>query len=125
MPGRTEVQFAVPLATLHDPDNGRIDASKVAVFLAVTLARVAEALHANYPSVHKTPDAPRLQEGLRPIKRSLELISRVTRDRREARVWLNTPHPDLGGKTPLEVMLSGRADAVVTLLENALAGIPS
>jgi uncharacterized protein (DUF2384 family) len=42
-----------------------------------------------------------------------------------ARAWLNSPHPDLGEKTPLEVILGGQADAVVTLLENAIAGLPS
>jgi uncharacterized protein (DUF2384 family) len=49
----------------------------------------------------------------------------VTRNRRAARAWLNSPHPDLGEKTPLEVIMTGRADAVVTLLENAIAGVPS
>jgi hypothetical protein len=38
---------------------------------------------------------------------------------------LNSPHPDLGERTPLDVMLNGQADAVVTLLENAVAGLPS
>ena len=66
-----------------------------------------------------------LQKGLGPIKRSLALISRATRNRREARAWLNSPHPDLGERTPFDVMLGGQADAVVTLLENAIAGLPS
>lgn len=46
-------------------------------------------------------------------------------NKRTARAWLNSPHPDLGEETPLEVMLSGHADAVVGLLENAIAGLPS
>jgi hypothetical protein len=37
--------------------------------------------------VHKTPDSPNLQQGLGPIKRGLALLSRVTRNRREARAW--------------------------------------
>jgi len=115
----------VPLAELHSPVSGRIDASRVAAFLAVALPQIAAAVGASYAAVHKTPDAVSLQKGLGPIKRSLALVSRVTRNRREARAWLNSPHPDLGEKTPLEVMLSGRADAVVTLLENAIAGLPS
>lgn len=119
------VALEVPLRELHDPATGRIDAKKVAEFLAVPLAQLAEALNANYPTVYKTPAAPNLQEGLRPIKRSMDLISRVTRTPDDARAWLNNPHPDIGGRTPLAVILSGRADAVVTLLENALAGIPS
>ena len=66
-----------------------------------------------------------IQPGLGPIKRSLALVARLTRNRREARAWLNSPHPDLGEKTPLAVMLSGRADALVALLENAIVGLPS
>jgi uncharacterized protein (DUF2384 family) len=115
----------VPLTELHDPVSGRIDASRVADFLAVALPQVAAAVGASYATVHKTPDALKLQKGLGPIKRSLSLISQVTRNRREARAWLNSPHPDLGERTPLEVMLGGHADAVVALLENAIAGLPS
>ena len=117
--------FEVALGELHDPETGRIDAKKVVGFLAIPLAQLAQALDANYPTVYKTPAAPSLQKGLRPIKRSIDLISRVTRSPADARAWLNNPHPDLGGRAPMDVILSGRADAIVTLLENALAGIPS
>ena len=120
----TSPLVSVPLFELHNPDSGRIDASKVAAFLAVALPQVAAALGANYATVHKTPDAVGLQPALGPIKRSLGLVSRVTRNRREARAWLNSPHPDLEEQTPIEVILRGRADAVVTLLENAIAGLP-
>jgi hypothetical protein len=115
----------VPLTELHNPASGRIDASRVAEFLGVALPQVAAAVGAGYAAVHKTPDASSLQKGLGPIKRSLALLSGATRNRRDARAWLNSPHPDLGEKTPLEVMLNGHADAVVTLLENAIAGLPS
>jgi hypothetical protein len=115
----------VPLTQLHNPASGRIDANRVAEFLGVALPQVAAAVGAGYTAVHKTPDASSLQKGLGPIKRSLALLSRVTRNRRDARAWLNSPHPDLDEKTPLEVMLSGHADAVVTLLENTIAGLPS
>jgi len=115
----------VPLTQLHNPESGRIDAARVAQFLGVALPQVAAAVGAGYTAVHKTPDASSLQKGLGPIKRSLALLSRATRNRRDARAWLNSPHPDLEEKTPLEVMLSGHADAVVTLLENTIAGLPS
>ncbi len=118
-------QLEVPLSELHDSETGRIDARKVAEFLSVPLAQLAETFGANYVTVHKTPDAPSLQPALGPIKRAIEIVTQATRAQADARAWLNNPHPDLGGKTPLEVMLSGQADAVVTLLENALAGIPS
>ena len=93
--------------------------------MAVPVARVAAALDASAAAVHKTPDALSLQPRLAPLKRALELISQGTRDRREALAWLNSAHPDLGGETPLQVLLSGHGDAVVTLLENAMAGLPS
>jgi hypothetical protein len=126
MPTQTATTLpTVPLLELHDRASGRIDASKVADFLGVALPQVAAAVGVSYAAAHKTPDASSLQKGLGPIKRSLALLSRVTRNKREARAWLNNPHPDLGEKPPLEVMLSGHADAVVTLLENAIAGLPS
>lgn len=115
----------VPLRELHDPESGRIDARRVAEFLGVPSSKVAEALSVQYQTLHKTPAAQSLQKGLGPIKRSIELVSRVTRSPSDARIWLNNPHPDLGGQTPLEVILSGKATAIVALLENALAGIPS
>jgi hypothetical protein len=125
MASESSLTLAVSLPELHHPVSGRIDATRVAQFAAVTLPQIAKAVGASYVAVHKTPDAVSLQGGLGPIKRSLALVARFTRSRREARAWLNSPHPDLGELTPLDVMLSGRADAVVALLENAIAGLPS
>ena len=124
MPTRTQGRLTVPLVELHG-DSGRIDAAKLADFLHIPLVQLAEGLRAKYPSVHKTPDASSLQQALGPIKRVLELITAVTRGQNEALAWLNNPHPDLGNRTPLSVILSGHADAVVTLLDNAIDGIPS
>jgi hypothetical protein len=122
---RTDSPLTVTLEGLHDPRSGRIDASLVADFLGVPLSQVAVALNASYPAVHKTPDASSLQRRLALWKRAIELVSHVMRDRREALVWWNSPHPDLGLETPLQVGLAGHVDAVVTLVENALAGLPS
>lgn len=123
---RARATLDVPLPELHDPETGRIDAKRVAEFLAIPVAKLAKALGANYPTVHKTPAAQGLQKGLRPIKRAIELVSGLTRNPADARAWLNNPHPDLGRRrTPMDVILKGQADALVTLLENALTGIPS
>lgn len=125
MATRTERAIPVMLEELHSARTGRINAVSVATFLAVSVPKIAAALGASTQAVHKTPDAPSLQPGLAPLKRALELISEGTRTRREALAWLNSAHPDLGGETPIQVLLRGQADAVVTLLENALAGLPS
>jgi uncharacterized protein (DUF2384 family) len=124
MPTSEAPILTVPLVELHSA-TGRIDAAKVAAYLGISLPRIAAAVGAAYAAAHKTPDAPSLQEGLGRFKRVLALLTRATRNRKEARAWLNTPHPDLDERTPIDVMLSGRADAVITLLENALAGLPS
>jgi CheY-like chemotaxis protein len=124
-PRRQRRHLGVPLQELHDPETGRIDAKKVAEFLGIPLARLADTLGVSYQAVYKTPSAEGLQKRLRPIKRSLELVSDLARKRPDVLAWLNNPHPDLGGKAPMDILLRGRAGAVVTLLENAFAGIPS
>jgi CheY-like chemotaxis protein len=122
---RARRTIQIPQRELHDPESGRIDAQEVADFLGVPLAKLAGALGVKYPALHKTPSAPGLQEKLRPIKESIDLVSNITVSKSDARAWLNNPHPDLGGSTPMETILDGEADAVVTLLDNALSGIPS
>jgi len=115
----------IALPELHAPETGRIDAERIAEYLGVPLSKLSEALGVNYSTLHKTPSAPSLQEALSPIKRSLDILSDVFRDRSTIRVWLNSPHPDLGRRTPLQVILEGRSIAVETILENALAGVPT
>jgi hypothetical protein len=67
-----------------------------------------------------------LQAGLLPIKRSLELLRGAFGDDATVRAWLNSAHPALGDRTPLSLLLEeGGGDAVRTLLENALEGLPS
>ena len=79
----------------------------------------------NYTTVHKTPAAPSIQGPLAPIKRSLEILENMLGERATVLAWLNSPHPDLGMRTPIEVILEGNAEAVHTILENALAGQPT
>jgi CheY-like chemotaxis protein len=122
---RATPSVEIPQRELHDDASGRIDASQVAKFLDVPLAKLADALGANYAAVHKTPAAPALQEKLRPIKETIDLVSRITQNQSDARAWLNNPHPRLSGKAPMELILTGYAAAVSTLLYNAFQGIPS
>jgi len=115
----------VPQRELHDPETGRIDAQEIARFLSVPLTKLAGPLGVKYPTLHKTPAALSLQPKLRPIKEAIDLVSQITATPADAKAWLNYPHPDLGGKAPMELILEGYAGAVVTLLSNALQGIPS
>lgn len=118
----------LPLLTLqelHDPETGRLDAIRISEYLKVPLKQLAGALSKNYSSVHKTPSAPSLQPALCSIKRTLEILEQIFVDRPAVLAWLNSPHPDLGRRTPLDVIVQGYPDTVEDMLEAALAGTPS
>ena len=42
-----------------------------------------------------------------------------------ARLWLNTPDPQLDNQTPLAVLIAGRGQIVAEMLEDMLFGQPS
>jgi hypothetical protein len=117
--------IVVSLQELHDPETGRLDASQLAEYLKVPLKQMAQALGKSYGAVHKTPSAPDLQPTLQSVKRTLEILEQVFPSRAGVLAWLNNPHPDLGRRTPLEVILEGYPGAVKGMLEAALMGIPS
>jgi hypothetical protein len=97
----------------------------VAEYLNISLKDLAEALKKNYTAVQKTPTAVSLQAALRPIKRSLQILEEVLGDRPSVLAWWNSPHTDLGLRSPLEVLLGGQGQAVADMLEAAVMGTPS
>ena len=114
----------VVLPELHDEASGRIDAQKLAVYLGVPLKRLAEGLQLNYKAIHRNPSAEAFQPALKPVKRSAEILHDFFHKPETVRAWLNTSHPDLGGQTALEMILTKQANAVLRILENAAAGVP-
>jgi Protein of unknown function (DUF2384) len=122
---RTARSMSIALPELHDETTGRIDAQKLADFMGLPLKRLAEALGLNYKAVHRNPSAESIQEALQPVKRVMELLFELFPRPESVRIWINTPHPDLGGRTALDTILARNSRAVITILENALAGIPS
>jgi putative toxin-antitoxin system antitoxin component (TIGR02293 family) len=113
----------VPLKELHSP-SGRLNSAAIAKYLDVALSEVASALGVNYTALHKTPDSPSAQPRLATFKRILGILKDMLGPQATVRAWLNSPHPGLGNRTPISVMLEGHAEAVLTILENALAGVP-
>ena len=59
------------------------------------------------------------------IQRILEILEQVFPSRAQVQGWLNRPLPDLGNRTPVEVILLGYPNAVRDMLEAALIGTPS
>ena len=123
--GLARPALAVRLPELHDYETGRLDAAKVADYLRISLKQLSESLGRNYSTVHRTPAASAIQEPLRSIKRTLEILEQVFVDRSAVLAWLNSPHPDLDRRTPLQVILEGYPDAVEDMLEGALTGTSS
>ncbi|MEY4510616.1 MAG: hypothetical protein RLZZ450_2738 [Pseudomonadota bacterium] len=120
-----ESSRSAPAQGVHDPDSGRIDADRIATFLGISLRQLAQVCGWNYTTVHKTPDAPSVQEALGPFARTFELLNKLHPNAQSARSWLNTPHREFDERTPLQVMLDGRADAVRDMLEAAYLGLPT
>lgn len=111
------------LPELHDKKTGRIDAQKVAGYLAVPLKRFAEGLGLNYKAVHRDPSGESFQEALKPVKATLEYLHSFYPKPEHQRIWLNTPHPMLDQKTALEMILEGKAFATDRLLGSAWNGV--
>ena len=114
----------VILPELHDDATGRVDAQKLADYLGVPLKRLAEGLHLNYKAIHRNPAAEAFQPALKPVKRSAEILHDFFHKPETVRVWLNTSHPDLDGRTALEMIMANNPNAVLRILENAAAGVP-
>jgi hypothetical protein len=113
------------VSALHDPTSGRVDAARVAAFFGVSLAEMARILGRSPQSVHKTPDAPALQNALGVLIRIATALTTLFTTPENARVWLNAPHPDLDRTRPIELVKQRKADVVAELLEDALLGHPS
>lgn len=113
------------LPELHDADTGRVDARPVAEFFGISLAQIARVLGRSPQAVHKTPHAPGLQDGLSVLSRIAAALTTLFGSPKNARVWLNAPHPDLDKARPIELLKMGKAQVVADLLEDALLGHPS
>jgi DNA-binding response OmpR family regulator len=113
------------LAELHDPGTGRLDAGRIASFLGVPLSSFAKFSDVSVAGLHKSPRSVSVQPHLIPIARSLAILTQLLSTKESILAWMNSPHPDLGGQTPLQLVLEGKGQVVTDLLEAALAGQPS
>jgi len=113
------------LADLHDPSSGRLDAGRIADYLDVPLSALSKCLERSVAGVHKSPSAPTIQHLLIPIASSIAILARLLGSKEKVRIWMNSPHPDLEGRTPLSVILDGKTTVVTEMLEAALAGQPA
>lgn len=124
MPARKDV-VGHALSALHHPASARVDARRVAEFFGLSLAEFGRLLGRSPQAVHKTPDAPALQDRLSVFARIATALTTLFGSPQKARVWLNAPNPDLDKARPIELLRKRKADVVADLLEDALMGHPS
>jgi DNA-binding response OmpR family regulator len=110
------------LAELHDPETGRLDASRIASYLGTPLSSFGKFSHISVAGLHKSPASASMQTHLAPIARSLAILTQLLTTKEKVLAWMNSPHPDLGSETPIHLILEGKAQVVADLLESALAG---
>ena len=124
-PGTRRELATHTVSDLHDPASGRLDAGRVARFFGISLSALAKALNRSPQTLHKTPDAPRLQAALSPLARIATSLVALFGAPEKARVWMNAPHPELDQASPLELVKANKATVVADLLEDALLGHPA
>jgi uncharacterized protein (DUF2384 family) len=105
--------------------SGHLNAKAIARRLGVSLERLAPALGYTPQGLSRNPTAERLQPRLAEFAHVLDRLRALLGDERSVAIWLRAPHPDLGGRTPLSLLLAGRADVVTTLLHLAESGQPA
>ncbi|HRN17943.1 MAG: antitoxin Xre/MbcA/ParS toxin-binding domain-containing protein [Trueperaceae bacterium] len=107
-------------------ESGRVDARRFAEYLHIGTVEISSILGVNDRTLRKTPDSRTIQEPLKKLLRVVDGLNRLTgHDDSQVRIWLNAPHPDLGGISPLDLMQTGKIQGIVDLVEDMLTGAPA
>ena len=104
--------------------SGRLDAKRVADFFGIAPSKFAKILGRSPQALHKTPDAESLQKHLAVFARIATSLLSVFGGKEQARMWLNSPNPDLDETRPIELVEQKKPEVVAELLEDALLGHP-
>ncbi|PSM45816.1 hypothetical protein C7Y66_28370 [Chroococcidiopsis sp. CCALA 051] len=109
----------------HDPATGRFDASRLAKALNLTTKEMADILHRTPRGLLKNPDSQQLQsEMVRIVQMIVQLRELLDGSMEYVRIWLRSPHPDLGGRTPLSYLIEGKPEVVEALIYAYEVGQP-
>ncbi len=118
------------LPEVHDPATGRIDAKKLATVLGVKQAELARALKVDRRVLSNKPTLPKFQERAAMLERALAILIDYLGSVETARVWFQTPNPNLKNHTPWEACENVEEfpkglEAVVRMVARAPEGIPA
>lgn len=108
---------------VRDVQSGRLDARRIAEDMEMSMAALARASGASQRTLSSEPDSPAAQAGLLPVARLSSVLSRLFLPEHK-RVWLQTPHPRFGDRSPMQAIEDGEADLVLLSVESARDGNP-
>jgi hypothetical protein len=92
-----------PIITDLRDKHGVLDARRIAPALGLTTAQLASCLELPEALLTQSPPSPDLEARLEPFMMVIGVVRDVYGgDSARVRVWLSTPRPELGGKTPNE-----------------------
>ncbi len=108
---------------LYD-DQGRIDMSAIADITGEPIARLARMTPLTPGALRKNPTSERAQPAGRRFVGLLADMTRLLGSRKAALIWLRTPHPELEGQSPLDLLYGKRFEAIEGLVFDLLSGSP-
>ncbi|MFY9268994.1 MAG: XRE family transcriptional regulator [Candidatus Manganitrophaceae bacterium] len=103
-------------------ETGSVDIENLRKELGLTLEQVAQAVGKNVRTLHKNSHSRAIQQRLIQIVAVLTLLHELIDTSQEAQVWLSAPHPDFAGMTPKQLIVKGKAQALVDYLNEIRAG---
>ena len=108
----------------HDPETGRLDATRVAKAYGISLSALASALGVTQSALSKRTTASAAQPALRELEFAWAALLDAVESPERVRAWLNAQRSDLGGKPPITLLLEGSAEAFANYVRSIVAGEP-
>jgi uncharacterized protein (DUF2384 family) len=111
---------------LHDTATGDLNAFAIADVLGLSKDEIATYVGYTVRGLTNNPASKRAQPQLQRLHAILERTRDLFADRtlEHARIWLKAPHPTLGYRTPMTLLLEGHSDAVEDVLSMIETGQP-
>lgn len=120
---RRQALLQVVAPELRDAETGRLDARRIAEATGLPLTALARAAGVEDQALSATPDLPEAQSGLLPVARLSVLLDEMFMPEHK-QMWMQTPHPRFGDRSPAQAIQAGDAELVALSVENALEGNP-
>lgn len=105
-------------------EQGRVDMAAVSDMTGESIARLAQMTPLTPGALRKNPTSERAQPAGRRFVGVLAEMTRLLGSRKAALIWLRTPHPELEGHSPLDLLYGKRFEAIEGLVHDLLSGSP-